>query len=347
MLLYSSFGKYKKEAGNMVSLKKFSRQIRVGNLFIFLIFFSFFSCNQVKKVTITNPIVAGYYADPSIIKHDGTYYIYATIDPWGTDSLAVLSSTDFKNWKSARLNWPTKAACTGPTSSGNMVWAPSVIKAKNGKFYMYVSVGSEVWVGVSEQPLGPWKNAKEDNSPLIPATTFRDYHMIDAEVFIDDNGEVYLYWGSGWNWTNGHCFVVRLSDDMVSIKGAPVDVTPPNYFEAPFMLKNKGKYYLMYSDGLCYNETYKVRYSVGNSPLGPWTEGENSPILTTSVDSVTVGPGHHTVFQEKGQHYILYHRVHENNKEDLFRELCVDSLNFNSKGLIEKVKTNGGFTLNK
>ena len=270
-----SFIEFKKQTEQGISVKRLSYQILPNNLFILFIVFSFFSCHQKIKEVISNPIVKGYYADPSIVRHEGTYYIYATIDPWGTDSLAVLSSTDFKNWKSDRLNWPTKAACTGPTSSGNMVWAPSVMKAKNGKFYMYVSVGSEVWVGVSEHPQGPWKNAKEDNSPLIAAATFPGYHMIDAEVFIDDNGEVYLYWGSGWNWTNGHCFVVRLSDDMVTFKGDPIDVTPPGFFEGPFMLKNKGKYYLMYSDGRCYNETYQVRYSIGDSPAGVCQMGTN------------------------------------------------------------------------
>ncbi len=319
----------------------------MSKLLILLIAFFLFSCDTVKKETLSNPIIEGDYADPSIVEYQGKYFIYATIDPWGADSLAVLYSTDFKNWETAHLNWPTKAACTSPTSSGNMVWAPSVIKATDGRFYMYVSVGSEVWVGVSEHPLGPWKNAKEDNSPLIAATAFPDCHMIDAEVFIDDDGEVYLYWGSGFNWMNGHCFVVNLSDDMVSMKNDPVDVTPPNFFEAPFMLKVKDNYYLMYSEGLCYNETYEVRYSIGETPFGPWKEGKNSPILTTSKDSTTRGPGHHAVYQEDGQAYILYHRIRESNDKGLFRELCIDSLNFDSSGFIEKVKNKGVTSLGK
>jgi beta-xylosidase len=78
---------------------------------------------------------------------------------------------------------------------------------------MYVSVGSEVCAGVSEHPLGPWKNAKADSSPLINSQLFPGYHMIDAECFIDDNGETYLYWGSGLNWINGKCFAVKLKSD--------------------------------------------------------------------------------------------------------------------------------------
>lgn len=298
-------------------------------------------CDAGEKTIITNPIMDGAFADPSIVKYQDKFYIYATIDPWGGEELAVFESADFINWEKKSINWPTKAACTSPTSEGSMVWAPSVIEGKDGRFYMYVSVGSEVWAGESDHPLGPWKNAKKDNSPIIHADYFPEYHMIDAEAFIDDDGKAYLYWGSGLQWVNGRCFVVELDDDMVSYDTAHIkDITPPNYFEAPFMIKKDGTYYLMYSDGKCTDSTYKIRYSIGKTPYGPWIEGDNSPILSTSQDSTTLGPGHHSVFVENNQHYILYHRIRDNS-ENLFRELCIDSLNFDSVGGIVKVQPTG------
>ncbi|MGE5944065.1 MAG: family 43 glycosylhydrolase [Flavobacteriales bacterium] len=294
------------------------------------------------EIKITNPIIDGYFADPSMVKHEGNYYMYTTIDPWGGDELAVFESSDFINWEQKHINWPTKEACTSSTSNGSMVWAPSVIQAKNGKFYMYVSVGSEIWAGVSEKPLGPWKNVKEDDSPFIKGDMFPEYHMIDAEAFIDDDGQAYLYWGSGLNWENGHCFIVPLNDDMVTFNKDEIkDITPPHYFEAPFMLKKNGTYYLMYSEGKCTDATYMVRYSTSNTPYGPWKEGANSPILSTSKDSTTLGPGHHTVFKENNQDYILYHRIKDNN-ETLLRELAIDSLKFDSNGAILKVVPQGG-----
>ncbi len=312
-------------------------------LFSMSIFLTF--CKPApKESTIQNPIIKGYYADPSIVKYEDNYYVYATIDPWGGDSLAIMVSSDFKNWEAKRLNWPTKEACTSPTSTNSRVWAPSVVKAPNGNYYMYVSVGSEVWVGVSENPAGPWKNAKEDNTPLIPGDALPGYHMIDAECFIDTDGQAYLYWGSGWNWENGHCFVVKLKGDMVGFDSEIKDITPPHYFEAPFMVKKDNKYYLTYSDGKVTTHTYKVRYVVGNTPYGPWTVGQNDPILSTSADSLTYGPGHHCVFKEKDQHYILYHRHCKTVPEgttDLLRELCIDSLNFNADGFIDKIKPQG------
>ena len=301
---------------------------------------SYLMC-QDEKTIITNPIIDGYFADPTIVRYEGVYYIYATIDPWGGEELAVLTTKDFKNFERKHINWPTKKACTSPTSWETMVWAPSVVKAPNGKFYMYVSVGSEIWAGTSEHPLGPWKNAKADSSPLINSKAFPGFHMIDAECFIDSDGQAYLYWGSGLNWVNGHCFAVKLDKDMVTFVGEPKDITPPNYFEAPYMLKRNGTYYLMYSEGKAIDPTYKIRYSTSENPFGPWFEGVNSPILSTSADSITYGPGHHTVFSEKGQDYILYHRIKPQKESYVLRQLCIDSLNFDSKGNIKKIKPKG------
>lgn len=285
-----------------------------------------------------NPILPGYYADPSILQHQGKYFLYATLDPWGGQTLGCWESSDFKHWTYRALNWPTKQACQSPTSTGAMVWAPSVVKARNGRFYMYVSVGSEVWVGVAEHPLGPWRNALGDQ-PLIPATWNRRYHMIDAECFIDDDGSAYLYWGSGWDWKNGHCFVVKLKPDMVTFDGAARDVTPDHYFEAPFMFKHAGRYFLTYSNGKTISDTYQVHYASGHSPLGPFTEASNSPILVTAHERNIVSPGHHAVFRERGKAYILYHRHRVPFKEgEAFRQMCVDELVLRPNGLIEKVR---------
>lgn len=254
--------------------------MRLRNTFMFVLC-SFFlvHCNTRTNI-ISNPICDGYYADPSIIRFSDTYYIYATIDPWGGEELGVLASRDFINWEQKHINWPTKTACTSATSGDAMVWAPSVIKSENGRFYMYVSVGSEIWAGVSEHPLGPWKNARDDNGPLIHRKTFPGYHMIDAQCFIDE-------------------------------------------------------------DGKTIDATYKIRYSTGRTPYGPWQEGMNSPILSTLPDSITYGPGHHSVFTENDQAYVLYHRIYPQEKELVLRQLCIDSLNFDDNENILKVNPKG------
>ncbi len=284
-----------------------------------------------------NPILPGYYGDPSLVQFEGRNFLYATLDPWGDKTLGCWESTDFKNWTYRALNWPTADVCKSPTSGGAAVWAPSVVRGKDGKFHMYVSVHNEVWAGTADHPLGPWRNALGDK-PLINAKFKPGFHMIDAEAFIDDDGTAWLYWGSGLNWKNGRCWAVKLKPDMVTFDGEVHDVTPENYFEGPFMVKRNGRYFLMYSQGITIKDSYRVHYAVGDTPLGPFKEAANSPILVTDKASNVISPGHHAVFNKDGKDYILYHR-HSIPFDPSFisRQTCVDELKFTADGLIEKV----------
>jgi arabinoxylan arabinofuranohydrolase len=283
-----------------------------------------------------NPIIPGYFADPSLVQHDGKFYVYATLDPWGGDTLGCWESDDFKNWTYRVLNWPTTQLCRSATSRNDKVWAPSVVE-RGGKFWMYVTVGNEMWAGLATHPLGPWRNALGE-APFIHGDFRPGFHMIDGEAFIDDDGTPWIYWGSGWNWENGRCWAAQLGDGMTSLVGEIHDVSPTNYFEAPFMAKRGGRYFLMYSNGRTDRDTYQVHYAVGDTPLGPFTEAPNSPILVTDHARNIHSPGHHAVFSLDGRDYIFYHR-HSIPFDANFvgRQLCVDELHFTSDGLIEKV----------
>jgi len=78
----------------------------VGSLFTF-------SCAQesadVSNVELRNPIIPGYFADPSIVEHEGKFYLYATVDPWGAEFLSCWVSEDFQHWEFHKLNYyPSK-----------------------------------------------------------------------------------------------------------------------------------------------------------------------------------------------------------------------------------------------
>ena len=72
-----------------------------------------------------NPFIPGYFADPTIRKFGDTYYLYATTDGTGNGygPAQVWASKDFVNWRNFVMNWPTT----------EVVWAPDVVKQKNGK----------------------------------------------------------------------------------------------------------------------------------------------------------------------------------------------------------------------
>ncbi len=285
--------------------------------------------NMSEEVILHNPVIPGYFADPSIVEHENKFYMYATADPWGTDFLTCWISENFQDWTFHKLNWPTKEACTSPLSQGAMVWAPSVVKKKDA-FYMYISVGSEIWCGKAAHPLGPWENIL-GSEPMISFDKSKYYHVIDAEAFIDDDGRAYLYWGSGLNWTNGHCFAAELNDDMCTFKTEPVEVTPSNYFEGPFMIKHDSLYYLTYSEGITMDDSYEVRYAVGNNPFGPFIEADNSPVLRTNDSLKVYGPGHHTIMPFNGKNYIVYHR-HSLPfiSGTALRQICINEIQFDT-----------------
>ena len=284
-----------------------------------------------------NPVLPGYYADPSIVSYEGKHYIYATLDPWGGKTLGCWESADFKNWTFRELNWPTRAACTSPTSGSADVWAPSVVRHPDGRFVMAISVGNEVWMGVADHPLGPWRDVLEGR-PFVTKDYKPGFHMIDAELFVDDDKAVYVYWGSGYGWKNGRCWMARLSDDLKSFAEEPRDVTPRNYFEGPFMVKRHGKYFLTYSQGVTIKDTYQVHYAVGDNPYGPFVEAENSPVLVTDRALNVVSPGHHSIFREGDKDYLLYHR-HSIPFDPKFigRQTCVDEMRITADGRIAKI----------
>ncbi|MEC3910627.1 family 43 glycosylhydrolase [Sphingobium sp. CR2-8] len=291
-----------------------------------------------------NPLIPGTFADPSIVHYKGEWFVFATMDPWGGETLGLWRSRNFRDWTFSTPNWPTKTAATSPTSNKSRVWAPSVVRGRDGRFWMYVSVGSEVWVGVADDPGGPWRDAN-GGKPLIPGNAKPGYHMIDAEAFVDDDGQAYLYWGSGLNWVNGRCFVVKLKPDMVTFDGEPKDVTPAHYFEAPFMVKRGGHYFLTYSWGNTTKDTYQVRYAVGTSPMGPFMEPDDRALLETDAAKQIISPGHHAVFRAGGKDFILYHRQalpFPSADGQVLRQIAVDRLIVQGDRLKAVVPTHEG-----
>ncbi len=273
-----------------------------------------------------NPILPGDFADPCLLRYNDTFYIYATSGAEAT----VWRSADFVNWTLTKLNWPTSMQLPD-------IWAPAVRQASNGKFYLYTTVNHNLYVGVADHPAGPFRNALGDDSIFIRNRLLSPkMHSIDADCFIDDDGKAYLYWGSGFDFKDGVCGAGELNKDMTSFKDTPKLITPEGYFEGPHMLKRQGLYYLMYSDGLYYDSSYKVRYAVSDKPLGPFTQGKNSPVLTSTPGGTISGPGHHYTFQDGDNYYIIYHR-HTYPFYNGHRQICIDKLSFEEKGAIHKV----------
>ena len=74
-----------------------------------------------------NPVIPGYFADPTIKKFGNTYYMYATTDGSGAGfgPAQVWTSNDFVNWTLMPMNWPDI----------HWIWAPDVMQYSDGKYY--------------------------------------------------------------------------------------------------------------------------------------------------------------------------------------------------------------------
>ncbi|MFR5270641.1 MAG: glycoside hydrolase family 43 protein [Hoylesella buccalis] len=291
-----------------------------------------------KKKMSGNPIFPGWYADPEAVVYNGEYWVFPTYSaPFDEQTfLDAFSSPDLVNWTkhprvldNSNVKWVRRA-----------MWAPAVIHANN-KYYLFFG-GNDVHQGevggigvaVADRPEGPYKDAL--GKPLINEIV-NGAQPIDQFVFKDDDGQYYMYYG-GW----GHCNMVKLAPDLLSIVPFPdgvtfKEVTPKNYVEGPFMLKKDGKYYFMWSEGGWTGPDYCVAYAISDSPFGPF---ERVGKILEQDDKIALGAGHHSVIKGNGKDewYIVYHRRPLTETDGNHRETCIDRMYFDKNGFIKPVK---------
>ena len=278
-----------------------------------------------------NPVIPGYFADPTIKKFGDTYYMYATTDGSGAGfgPAQVWTSKDFVNWTLMPMNWP----------DSHWIWAPDVIRHTDGRYYYFYCQPCIIHCGVSVTPRGPWKNILgESEAVLVPDRFVTNAITLDGQTFVDDDGSVYLYWGTWGIYKGFGCGAGKMTPDL---KGFTETRLIPNteavdFFEAPFVLKRNGIYYFMYSSGSCHDHTYRVQYATSDHPLGPYEY--KGCILETNEDGTVHGPGHHSILKEGDDYYIVYHR-HDNphSNRGFHRQLCMDKMEFAADGSIRKV----------
>ena len=288
--------------------------------------------------TSGNPIFKGWYADPEGAVLDGQYWVFPTYSADFDDQtfMDAFSSPDLVTW----TKHPRVLDKKDVLWARRAMWAPAVMHA-NGKYYLFFSANDVhegevggIGVATASRPEGPYKDAL--GKPLINEIV-NGAQPIDQFVFRDDDGQYYMYYG-GW----GHCNVVKMSPDLMSIvpfaDGSKFrEVTPENYVEGPFMLKRKGKYYFMWSEGGWGGPDYCVAYAIADSPFGPFRRVGK---ILQQDPAVATGAGHHSVIQVPGkdEYYIVYHRRPLTETGRDCRETCIDRLYFDKQGNIVPVK---------
>lgn len=232
-------------------------------------------------------------------------------------------------------------------------YAAQIVQGVDGRFYMYAPVVQAVTtsrdkfaigVAVSNSPTGPWTDA-HPAGPIVSQSypVANTIQNIDPTVLVDEDKRVYLYWG-----TFGKLKGVELERDMITFKGAPTDVTTlTGFFEAPWLFKRRGTYYLAYAGNnsgatsTCTEAVYYacIAYGTAASPLGPWTY---RGVILDPVSSTTSHPG---IIEYKGAWYIAYHTADAKDGGHFRRSVAIDRMLWDdavSPSLIRKVLTTGG-----
>ncbi|WP_188190109.1 glycoside hydrolase family 43 protein [Nonomuraea sp. SYSU D8015] len=303
-------------------------------------------------LTTAHPALAGppittaiYTADPAALVVGDTLYVYTGHDeapPGGTNFVMrdwhVFSSTDATTF----TDQGAKLSISSFPWAGADAWASEVERGADGKYYWYVSINGNgpgwmnIGVAVGDSPTGPFRDAI--GGPLISDSTPNSSPLnIDPTVFRDDDGQVYMYWGSYWGLR-----AARLNANMTSINGSVI--TPSgvsNFWEAPWMFKRNGIYYLAYAanDSGCSQPNYAcIRYATASNPLGPWT---HRGVVLDQVSSTT---NHPAIIEFKGQWYMVYHNAGAPGGGNFRRSVTLDKLYFNADGTMQKVVQTGGPT---
>lgn len=276
-----------------------------------------------------NPVSLNWYADPESRVYGDTVYLYVTNSlPFSEQlNIDVVTTKDLVHYEEHRdiLDMST---FPGATSA---VWAPTVID-KDGKYYLIFAANNirtedqlgGLYIGVSESPLGPFRNVLADGRPLLNRI-YGGAQPIDAHLFQDNDGSILLYYG-GW----GHLMVCRMNETMDGflpmeepcIDGVVRELTPEDYKEAPFVRFMNGKYHMMYSCGSWVNGTYKVRAASAEDPCGEF----RCYGIVLETDGRFNGPGHNSAFTFQGKEYIAYHRRDADDDNRHHRRLCIDEL---------------------
>ena len=291
-------------------------------------------------------------SDPHIYEENGIYYMVGTTGFF----ISCYSTTDFNHYKNEGIIYDP-SQFDGWENSYQAIFAPELY-CFDGIYYLYYSAMDDNHVRrnsvvYSENVLGPYKpivNEEVDglNNPLFLDKNINN-PVLDSSVFLDDDGELYMYYSVG-NLEGQHVVGVKLKNPYTADFDTYKELVKPGYLdsnfdskplvweelrevdqiaEAPCMIKSNGKYYLTYSVNGCWNKYYNVCYAVSDTPLGnfvkPYEEGkmwtnlllgypgdkDSESLIYKQWNGFSSGTGHHCFFKIGNQMMIGYH-AHKN-----------------------------------
>ena len=291
-----------------------------------------------KSLLAQNPLITDQYtADPSARVFGDRVYVYPSHDippspgkgraNWFVmEDYHVFSSENLTEWTDHGMIVHQNSVPWVKPESYSM-WAPDCIY-RNGKYYFYfpsapadstIARGFTIGVAVSDKPTGPF---------IPEASPIKNVKGIDPNVFIDKDGQAYLYW------SQGNIYGAKLKENMLELASEPVvlqELPTKGLKEGPYVFERNGKYYMTYPH--VENKTERLEYAMGDNPLGPFKF--SGVIMDESASGCWTN--HQSIINFKKQWYLFYHHNDLSPNFDKNRSIRADSLSFNEDGTIRKV----------
>lgn len=322
--------------------------------------------DTVVEAPISEPLVEHIYtADPSAHVFEDRLYIYPShdieTDAEEDDEGGHFQMEDYHVFSMKKPGGKIKdhgevLHVDDVPWADQQMWAPDAAH-KDGKYYFYFPAKDEdgifrIGVAVGDGPAGPFEPQPE---PIEGS------YSIDPAVYEDTDGDYYMYFGGIWGgqlqrWQNGEYdpegeepaedepalgpMVAKMSDDMLGFAEEPKEVkildengdpilagdNERRFFEAAWIHKYDGKYYLSYSTG----DTHYIVYATGDDPYGPFTyQGK-------ILEPVKGWTSHHSIAKFKGQWYLFYHDTQLSGETPL-RNIKMTELTHKEDGSIETI----------
>lgn len=320
-----------------------------------------------QPAPIVNPLVADIYtADPAAHVFGGRVYVYVShdIDSGAAETLDgdQFDMRDYRVLSMDRIGGTVTDHGVAIDKNdipwvGRQLWAPDAA-FRNGIYYLYFPARDKrdifrIGVATSVSPAGPYR---AEPRPI------KGSFSIDPAVFEDDDGTFYMYFGGlrGGQlerWQRGRYDaaaaepaderpalgprVARLSADMVSFdeavkeveivdkEGRPLQANDLDrrFYEAAWVHKFEGTYYLSYSTG----DTHLICYATADNPYGPFT------YQGVILEPVVGWTSHHSIVEVRGTSYLFYHDSLASGGKTHLRNVKVAELRYNADGTIQTI----------